>query len=48
MVILKYEKKNNTLENEFTLKNGSESYDILEIRKNEVSHWVEILSIFMI
>ena len=31
-----WQKKNNTLENEFTLKNGSESYDILEIRKNEV------------
>ena len=26
----------NTLECEFTLNNGGESYDILEIRKNEV------------
>ena len=31
-----WQKKNNTLENEFTLENGSYSYDILEIRKNEV------------
>ena len=29
-------KKNNTLECEFSLKNGGVSYDILEIRKNEV------------
>ena len=29
-------KNNNTLECEFSLKNGGESYDILEIRKNEV------------
>lgn len=29
-------KKNNTLECEFTIPNGGESYDILEIRKNEV------------
>ena len=29
-------KKNNTLECEFTLKNGGKSYDILEVRKNEV------------
>ena len=29
-------KKNNTLECEFILENGGESYDILEIRKNEV------------
>lgn len=29
-------KKNNNLECEFTLKNGGESYDILEIKKNEV------------
>ena len=29
-------KKNNTLECEFSLKNGGVSYDFLEIRKNEV------------
>ena len=29
-------KKDNTLESEFTLKNGGESYDILEVRNNEV------------
>ena len=29
-------KKNNTLECEFSLKNSNVSYDILEIRKNEV------------
>ena len=29
-------KKNNTLECEFTLKNGGESFDILEVRNNEV------------
>ena len=29
-------KKNNTLECEYSLKNGGESYDILEIKKNEV------------
>lgn len=29
-------KRNNTLECEFTIKNGGESYDILEIKKNEV------------
>ena len=29
-------KKDNTIECEFTLKNGGESYDILEVRNNEV------------
>ena len=31
-----WEKKNDKLECEFTLKNGGESFDILEIKKNEV------------
>ena len=30
------DKKNNNLECEFIIPNGGESYDILEIRKNEV------------
>ena len=29
-------KKDNTLKCEFTLKNGKQSFDILEVRKNEV------------